>query len=67
MSAPALPRALLVTRAEAAEYLAVSTKEIDRMRRAGTILAKKRGRNILIPVTELTRYVDSLPWDEPRG
>ena len=54
---------LLLTRSEAAEALRVSVEEIDRLRRSGRLFAKKHGRKVLIPMTELTRYVENLPWE----
>lgn len=56
---------LLVTRPEAANMLGLSVDVIDDLRRAGQLLAKRHGRKILIPVAEVERYADSLPWDEP--
>jgi excisionase family DNA binding protein len=58
---------ILVTRSEAARLLSLSVREIDELRRSGQILARRHGRKVLIPVTELRRYADSLPSDEPFG
>lgn len=58
---------LLATRPEAADMLGLSVDAIDDLRRAGRLLAKRHGRKILIPVSEVERYAESLPWDEPRG
>jgi hypothetical protein len=53
---------LLVSRADAARILALSVGEVDRLRRAGKLLAKKHGSRVLFPMSELRRYADSLPW-----
>jgi len=57
---------LFVTRQEAARILSLSVTEIDDARRAGKLLAKRHGRKVLIPVHELERYADSLPWIDPK-
>lgn len=54
---------LLLTRAEAAKALCVSVKEIDRLRRLLKLRAKKHNTKVLIPLSELQAYVDSLPWE----
>jgi hypothetical protein len=53
---------LLVSRADAARILGLSLREVDRLRRAGKLLAKKQGSKVLLPMNELQRYADSLPW-----
>lgn len=58
---------LLVARLEAATMLGLSVEVIGNLRRAGRLLAKRHGRKILIPVSEIERYAESLPWDEPRS
>ena len=60
------PELLAVSRNQAAEMLGISVTEIDDERRAGRLLARKHGRKVLIPVTELRRWVDALPADEMR-
>lgn len=60
---PAQTRALLVTRPEAARILSLSVREIDNLRLAGKLMAKKHGSRVLFPITELERYVESLPWE----
>ncbi|MCV7060280.1 helix-turn-helix domain-containing protein [Mycolicibacterium vaccae] len=57
------PASLLVTRAEAARILSISVPEIDNLRRAGRLLAKKHGARVLFPMVELERYAESLPWE----
>ncbi len=57
---------LLVTRAETARMLSLSVAEVDNLRRAGKLLAKRHGAKVLIPVSEIERYADSLPWDDPQ-
>lgn len=58
---------LLVTRPEAARMLSLSVPEIDNLRRAGRLLAKRHGKKVLFPVAELKRYADSLPWEVDLG
>ncbi|GAY15538.1 helix-turn-helix domain-containing protein [Mycobacterium sp. shizuoka-1] len=57
------PLPLLVTRPEAARILSLSESEIDNLRRAGRLHAKRHGKKVLFPVTELERFVDLLPWE----
>jgi hypothetical protein len=57
---------IFVDRAEAARRLCLSITELDDQRRAGNILAKRKGRKVLISVSELERFAASLPWDEPK-
>lgn len=57
------PPSLLVTRPEAARILSLSVSEIDNLRRAGRLLAKRSGSKVLIPMAELERYAESLPWE----
>lgn len=54
---------LLVTRSEAARFLSLSVPEIDNLRRAGRLLAKRHGKKVLFPVAELERFVQMLPWE----
>lgn len=61
-ASPAQARTLLVTRPEAARILSLSLREIDNLRLAGKLMAKKHGSRVLFPITELERYVESLPW-----
>lgn len=62
-ASPVRPAALLVTRPEAARILSVSVREIDRLRRAGRLLAKMHGARVVFPLSELERYAESLPWE----
>lgn len=57
------PPPLLVTRPEAARILSLSESEIDNLRRAGRLQAKRHGKKVLFPVAELQRFVDLLPWE----
>ena len=57
---------LLVSRAEAARLLSISVRELDEARAAGKLLAKRHGGKVLIPVKELERYAESLPWIDPK-
>lgn len=63
-ASPVRPATLLVTRPEAARILSVSVREIDRLRRAGRLLAKMHGARVVFPLTELERYAESLTWEE---
>lgn len=54
---------LLVARPEAARLLSLSTTEIDRLRRAGRLRAKRHGTRVLFPITELERFVEALPFE----
>jgi hypothetical protein len=57
--------AILVSRPEAAGLLSLSVTEIDRLRRAGHIIAKRHGRKVLdpggrtAPVTSVGRHPGS--------
>lgn len=57
---------LALTRQQAAEMLGISVTEIDDERRAGRLVARKHGRKVLLPVTELRRWLDALPSDDIR-
>lgn len=57
---------IFVDRAEASRRLKISMTEVDDARRAGRLFAKRHGRKVLIPVTELQRYADALPWIDPK-
>lgn len=57
----------LFSRKGAGEYLDKSLSEIDRMIRAGAIVARKDGRRTVIDRSELDRYADRLPALEPRS
>lgn len=60
------PEPIAVTRQQGARMLGLSVTEIDDERRAGRLVARKHGRKVLIPVTELRRWLDALPSDEMR-
>lgn len=55
----------LYTRAEAAEYLGKSLRDLDRCIADSVIIAKKDGRRTRIDRRELDRYADRLPSLEP--
>ena len=57
------PDRLLATRAEAARILSLSVPEIDNLRRAGRLQAKRHGKKVLFPIAELERFVTDLPWE----
>jgi Helix-turn-helix domain len=62
-SSPVRPAALLVPRPEPARILSLSVPEIDNLRRAGRLLAKRHGARVRFPMAELERYAESLPWE----
>lgn len=55
----------LYTRSEAASYLALSERQLDRLVRTAEILAVRDGRTVKFNRAELDRYADSLPSLEP--
>lgn len=55
---------LLVTRQRAAELLSLSLREVDEARRDGRLLAKKYGSKVLIPMSEIHRLIEDMPWDK---
>ena len=60
---PIRPELLLITRTEAARILSLSEREIDRLRYAGKLMAKKHESKVLFPLSELERYAESVPWE----
>lgn len=55
---------LLVSRDDAARILAISPREIDNLRAASKIVARRHGRKVLFPIEELRRFATSLPADQ---
>jgi hypothetical protein len=55
---------ILVDCVEAGSLLSISVPEIDRLRRNGELIARRKGRRVLFAVAELQRYADTLPADE---
>jgi hypothetical protein len=55
---------LFVTRVDAARMLCLSTVELDRLRAAGKIVARRYGRRVLVPLEELRRFAARLPADD---
>ncbi|SKT46704.1 helix-turn-helix domain-containing protein [Mycobacteroides abscessus] len=55
---------VLVPRLQAAEMIGLSPREFDDVRRAGKIFTKQYGRKILVPMDELKKFAESLPWDK---
>jgi excisionase family DNA binding protein len=55
---------LMVTRQEAARLVSLSLTEIDEARRRGDLAAQRYGTKVLIPMTELRRFAESLVSDE---
>lgn len=58
-------KAIVYSRAEAAEETTLSEDEIDRAIRDGRLRAKKLGRRKLIKHDALVEFIDSLPDVEP--
>jgi excisionase family DNA binding protein len=54
------PRPRLYGRVDAAAYLSVSVKEVQRLITRGDLFSVKLGRRRLIPAEELDRYVARL-------
>lgn len=54
---------MLLTKRAAAEALSLSETEIDRLRRAGKLLARKHGNRVMFPVSELEKFIESLPGE----
>lgn len=57
---------ILVTRGEAARLLSMSVSEIDNLRRAGHLIAKRSGSRVFFLVAELQQWARSLPADIPQ-
>jgi hypothetical protein len=55
---------ILVSRVEAARLLSISVAEMDRLRRNGELVARRKGRRVPCVVSELQRYADTLLADE---
>ncbi|OZF41016.1 hypothetical protein CH294_02240 [Rhodococcus sp. 14-2483-1-1] len=60
---PVRPASLLATGTEAARILLLSLHGIENLRSAGMLLARKHGSRVLLPLAELERYAESLPWE----
>ena len=58
---------ILVDKKEAARRLGISVREIDECRLRGDLMAQKYGAKVLFKVSELHRFAESLPADEPRS
>ncbi|GLE59579.1 hypothetical protein NJBCHELONAE_48920 [Mycobacteroides chelonae] len=65
MEKPSSNGPILYTREGAASKLAISPKELDRLRAARKIVARKQGRLVLFHIDELNRYAQALPTDIP--
>jgi excisionase family DNA binding protein len=57
----------LYTKKQAAEYLAMSVRVLDRRIEAGAITAVVDERSVKFRESELLRYMDDLPSREPRS
>ncbi|APD18258.1 helix-turn-helix DNA binding protein [Mycobacterium phage Hammy] len=55
---------VFLTRPEAAEFLRLSTAEVDRLRAIGALIPRRYGRRVLFPLDELRRFAMSLPADD---
>jgi excisionase family DNA binding protein len=49
---------LVVTRGEAAEALRLSVRTVDKLLAAGQLSARRVGRRVLIPRSEIERFAD---------
>lgn len=57
----------LLSRRDAAEYLAMSERRLDEITKAGELAAKRDNRSVKYDIEELDRWADSLPSYEPRA
>lgn len=51
----------LMSRDQAAYYLSMSTRELDRLRQTGELIPRSSGKNVRYTKAELDAYVDRLP------
>lgn len=51
----------LMTRDQAAYYLSMSTRELDRLRQTGELIPRSSGKNVRYTKAELDAYVERLP------
>ena len=51
-------------RVEAAARLKCSVRYVDRLRERGELLAKKMGRSVLIPSSEVEALLERLEWEQ---
>ena len=58
---------ILVDKVEAARRLGISPREVDECRRRGDLGARKYRAKVLFEVSELLRFAEALPADEPRS
>jgi hypothetical protein len=56
-----IPGVLAYRRPEAAAAIGCGISKLDEEIAAGKIKAKKTGKNLIIPVAELERYISELP------
>lgn len=57
---------VLVPRRQAAEMLGLGLTEFDELRRAGRIFVRKYGRKVLVPMEEIRKCAETIPWDEDK-
>lgn len=65
MGKPTPDGPILYTREGAAAKLSISVPELDKLRAARKIVARKQGRKVLFHIDELNRYAQALPTDIP--
>lgn len=51
----------LMSRDQAAYYLSMSTRELDRLRQTGELIPRSSGKNVRYTKAELDAYIDRLP------
>ncbi|MGH3956436.1 MAG: hypothetical protein ACRDTI_20620 [Mycobacterium sp.] len=66
MTKPSQDGPILYSREGAAAKLSISVPELDKLRAARKIVARKQGRKVLFHIDELHRYARTLPADIPQ-
>ncbi|WP_164909716.1 MULTISPECIES: hypothetical protein [Mycobacteroides] len=46
--------------------LGLGLTEFDELRRAGRIFVRKYGRKVLVPLDEIKKCAETIPWDEDK-
>lgn len=54
---------LLATRVDAARILCISVTQVDRLRHKGALRFKRIGGKLVVPMSELEKYIERLPWE----
>jgi excisionase family DNA binding protein len=58
---------MAISRVETARRLSLSVRSIDRAIARGELKARQFGGRVLVPVSEIERYLDALAAKGPRG